>query len=1268
MSYSFVSIFAFLIIIIVNWEIILKKDYPMKNAKALWAFRFFLVTIVLFLISDILWGFLETLENKVPVTVDTSLYFVFMSALLFGWTTFVRHYLDSKFKFFNFLVFFSGLVFAIYGITMVIINIFHPVLFSYNTDVYTEQVGRHIYLISQAVLFFGTFVICLVPVFYKKQERKQEYLTISSFGLVMAVFTLIQYFFPLYPEYSIGLAVGNVVIHSFVIVNEKRTYRKVLLENQSVIEMQDKEIDTTKQLAYTDPLTGVKNKHAYVELESNLDVLIHDKKISEFSLFIFDLNDLKNINDMYGHDMGDKYIIKSVELISKHFIGATIYRYGGDEFIVILEGTLYQNRYNLFKEFNKEIEHNINSNEPIIALGFSDFVPENDNTVRTVFNRADERMYARKRRLKQLTNQHAQNGDTNRTKAQIGINLRQEMYEMFYRNENFSLVDILNGSSSDEIMEVDTVHDTFKRVYHVQGKYFVPNVGMSFKELNDFTYKYIVHPDDRGAFMGLMKPEGFFERLENARIPNFDFAHFRYKLQDGQYRYVEQVVVTGEQYGIGPGMFRVYVLDIDNLKSRQLGIVSDESNIISVGRDATTGLLTGREFFNKAEEIIKKNNKTQWCLLSLDIEHFKFFDEWFGREKGDLLLAKIGAELNSSVDEFGGVAGYFGSDDFTILMPYDKSKIQKIYVRVHKHITEVGMTAGFLPAIGVAVVEKDMVLVDAFDRATIAASKAKNDLKTRIVEYDYEMQFLAEKEYHLLTDFMRALNNNEITFYLQPQCRVSTGAIVGAEALARWIKSDGKIVPPNDFIPILEKYGFVTDLDKYLWDSVCKNIKEWIDQGHKAVPISLNVSRIDIYNLDIAQYFHNLCAKYDLPHSYLKIEITESAYAEISDTIDELVNKLRNDGFLVLMDDFGSGYSSLNMLSNLKLDAIKLDGKFLEIENGDLKRGVHILESVVNMAKTIGLPIIVEGVETQKQSDFLEEMGCRYVQGYYFYKPMPQEEFRSLMLDEKNIDSRGFVAKLNEQFRLREFLDKNLYSDSMLNNIIGSVAIYSWDKKEHVDIVRFNQQFYEAVGVVDFADRLISIERFVPDEDKPKLFGALKDAMDNRLSGAEAVVRFSRYDGRMMFFRIHFYYLGKKEGRERFYGSAIDETELYNLKETKNLISEFSKDNLIFVYRVVDKWRYTVISHGLADIVGLAPQELEEELNTGRFAQRVVNQRDLKQFMKETNENAEKKKDFAKEFVILDKNHNKVKIRLTFTCVSDSANNVEYIMKTEKLD
>lgn len=1263
MLYSLVSIIAIGVVFVLDYDVILKRNYQYKNKEAFFAYRFLLVALIVYFIADALWGILDVLDQKIFVEIDTAIYFVSMSVVLLSWFRFVPKYLEEKSVFSKIMISVGFLFFAA-GLTLVVINFFYPILFSYATNQYDENTGRNAYLITQASMYAFTSLYALIVAFRHKGNKKGRFITISIVGLVMTISIIFQYFLPLYPMYGFGCLIGIVLIHSFIVQTSRSDYAKSISDALGREKAQSEELSNVKQLAYKDPLTGVKNKHAYVELEAIMDEKIRNKTIKEFALFLFDLNDLKIMNDTYGHEIGDKYIIKSCQIIKSLFPNTDVYRYGGDEFVVVLTDDYFKNRYAILDSFNKIIEKNIGSNEPIVAVGFSDYIADKDNTMRTVFARADQRMYARKNNLKEMCGKKDDGVLVNGFDNLAETNSRLANYEAYYLLRKNKFIDVLENSSADEIVEVDLINDRFHQFFHVEGKYFLPSISNSYEDLLNFTAEYIVHPSDKNIYLELMEPEGFFDRLKNSKIPNFAFAHFRYKLQNGRYRYVEQCLITGEENGIEKGKFRIYVFDIHNFMTRQTMNVGDESNIISIGRDPLTGLLTGKDFFNKAYEIIKEDNSKKWCLLAIDINHFKLFDEWFGRDKGDVLLARMGAELKAFEEKEGGLAGYFGQDNFAFLTAFNMNHIKVIYEKIRTHIDSFGMSGGLLPSIGVALVDEDTSLSNAYNRSTIAASKSKEDVTQRIVVFNNDMLFSTEKEYRILSQFMKAIQNHEIKFYLQPQCRISNGSIVGAEALSRWIREDGSIAPPIEFIPVLEKHGFITDLDKYVWEEVCIWLRKMLDKGYKCVPISLNVSRIDILNLDIPAYLSNLCKKYEIPHKLLKIEITESSYAEITSKIDELVKKLHEDDFMVLMDDFGSGYSSLNMLSNIKLDAIKLDANFLNIKGVDQNKGIHILESVVNMAKSMSLPMIVEGVENKQEVDFLSELGCRYAQGFYFYKPMPVNEFEALIKDDKKVSLNGFVVKANEQFRIREFLDKNIYSDSMLNNIIGSVAIYSW-RKDHVDIIRYNQQFYESVHVPEFLDRLVNIEQFLPEEDRPLLFAALKQAKENKYLGGEAILRFYRTDGELMSFHIHFYSIGKKEGSERFYGSAVNVSDLADMRDVQKLIAQYSNDNMILVRRIYEKWQYSVISHGLSDVLNLSPKELEEELNNGKFAKRILNQKQFKKFMSETKVHNEKQEDFKTTLEIYDKNHNILKLELSFHSVHNEANNIKYILNTK---
>ena len=1284
MAYSSVSIIALIVLLVTNWDLLFRR-HAADRIPASRQYRFFIISVALFYIADLLWGVFETYDIHIADYAVTVSFFVFMSVSVWLWSIYVVAYLGHH-KFFSNLFYIAGSALMASGLILIVVNFFHPIMFRFVDGQYQSLPFRTVYFASQGVIFLLTSIYSLIfAVAGKEIKKRNKYFAIGIFGLEMSAFISVQIFFPAAPIYSFGYLLGLLVINTFVVAEQKKEYRIAVAEGKKREQEQMEEIGTAKELAYTDSLTGTYSRIACVELEEDIDKKITDNSIDAFALVVFDLNDLKLINDKLGHYSGDEYIINSVNEIKAFFPHAPLYRFGGDEFIALLQKEDYKNRRETLDLFNKKIDENFNTGEPIIATGISDYRPGLDNTFRAIFVRADERMYVRKRQLKEkgrinLLKVQRSDNDTEskknrieRLKAEL-IRIREEsmkvsnprigFYKTFYKNEEYSLIDLLNNSSCDEVAEINLNDNTFKQLFHVDGKYFVPIVEESYSDLFDFVARYIVHPDDREIYSRFMRQDDLLDRLQKGEIPNFLFEHFRYKLQDGDYRYVEQCIITGEENGIAPGVVRLYVFDINNYIARQNGNVVNEKGLISKGRDSVTNLLLEKEFLMNAQELIEHRPNDNWCLISIDIEHFRFFDEWYGRESGDSLLAKIGALLAEEEKNLKGISGYFGKDDFAVIMIYDEEKIKNLYDTIKEIIFSFGATAGFMPAFGIAMLEKGLALVDAFDRSTIASAKAKSDIRDRICVYNPEMQFLAQKEYRLLSEFMKALKNDEVTFYLQPQCRISSKKVVGVEALARWIKKDGTIIPPGDFIPVLEKYGFIPDLDQYIWDRVCCSLSEWLHAGHKCVPVSINVSRADLFSLDINKILVELCEKYDVPCNLIKVEITESSYVEASDLIDALVNGLREKGFSVLMDDFGSGYSSLNMLSTIKLDAIKLDARFLKIEEDDTEsKALHILESVVNMAKTIGLPIIVEGVETKFQSDFLENLGCRYIQGFYLYRPMSIENFRNLISDESMIDDRGFVAKLNEQVRIREFLDKNIYSDSMLNNIIGPVAFYSWDGRK-TDIVRFNEQFYEAVHIQEFAERLDFIEQFIHPDDCVKMHDAFRFAMQDKLNGYSETLRFYTPDGTVLSFYIHFYYLGKKEGGERFYGAAQNVTELTDLKEEVNLIANYSKDSLIFIRKVSDNWFYSVASRGLSDLFDITPAEFEKELNEREFARKhVVNRKKYEEFMNVFHSFADKKRNFEGTLDVYDSSHHVVSLHITFTCVSGQSNNIAYVLR-----
>jgi len=765
------------------------------------------------------------------------------------------------------------------------------------------------------------------------------------------------------------------------------------------------------------------------------------------------------------------------------------------------------------------------------------------------------------------------------------------------------IMDYLNNSSYDELLGVDLKDDRYKFLYDIEGKYDVPSTGGSFRHFYDYAVAHAIHWEDCRVYADAMNPDTLVERLAQSELPGVLDFQYRVRNLEGGWRWVEQIVVGSPVNKLPEGMIYCYIYDIQNIKDREAGTTRVRSRK-SVIRDPLTGLLRDDDFFDATKPLLA-NRGMNWQLVVIDLEQFKLFNEWYGRQAGDMVLARIGSGLTLDAEACDGVAGYMGNDDFCLLVPHGRLDVRQLYKKIHNVIVRFGVSIGFLPAFGTSCSNGSTSILKLFDQASLACQRAKRDFKNRIRTFDPSMYNRTSEDYRILSDFQDALKKGEITFYLQPQCRASTGSVVGAESLARWIKPNGQMVPPSAFVPVLEKYGFIPDLDKYIWESVCRWCRQCLDRGLPLISVSVNVSQVDIFTLNVTEYFCDLLQRYGLPRSAVKIEITESACGEESQTVRETVQQLREQGFVVLMDDFGSGYSSLNMLHELNIDIIKLDASFLHLDNGSDSKGVHILESIVNMAKTLALPIIVEGVETAGQKEFLTGLGCRYMQGYYFYKPMPVADFERLISNPANVDTRGFVFKANDQFRIREFLNDAIYSDSMLNNIIGPAAIYSAHGAE-VDIVRFNQQFFEAVNVPDFHERLTGIQSFMPAADARRLRELLARAYEDRLNGASGLLTFYRIDGDFSRFLIHFYFLNESDGSQRFYGAARDVTEITNLSRHMELLARYSSRSVVFLTQRYGKLSYLVAAHGLEPYMKLSREAFEAELNSGAFFRRVT--------------------------------------------------------------
>lgn len=412
--------------------------------------------------------------------------------------------------------------------------------------------------------------------------------------------------------------------------------------------------------------------------------------------------------------------------------------------------------------------------------------------------------------------------------------------------------------------------------------------------------------------------------------------------------------------------------------------------------DELTGIYNKQAFYAKTKEMLLDNPDKNFDLLRINIERFKVLNDLFGESTGDKLLRYIGKflkEINLPLC----VSGRLYADNFVVCYEAGKGDSRRMINTLQMVADSFAINNRTILSFGLYRIDDKTLPVSVMcDRANMALWKAKGNFKNPYCEYDEKMRQQVLKEQKIINAMEMAIQNKEFTLYLQPKYDIEKGAIIGAEALVRWISLENGFISPGDFIPVFENNGFVYEVDKFIWEESCRYLRKWLDEGREVHPISVNVSRIDLYDPKLVQHLVDLREKYQLPSQYLELEITESAYTEDPEQIITITRQLREAGFVILMDDFGTGYSSLNMLKDIQIDVLKLDMGFLKSSDYSAKGG-NILTAILKMAESLKMQTIAEGVETKEQVEFLKSIGCRYVQGFYYSKPLPVGEFEKLI-------------------------------------------------------------------------------------------------------------------------------------------------------------------------------------------------------------------------------------------------------------------------------
>ena len=401
MFYSSFGILAILVHIIINYDVLIKNDYR-EVMPASSSYRQFLIGIMVYYVSDVLWGFLYEHRLIALTYADTVLYFLSMVISVLLWSRYVTEYLDEN-SLFSRMIRSIGMVILIYEIINLIINFFRPVVFRFSEDgTYQPMTARFITLGIQIVFYLSVSVYSLYMAVRGEGVTRRHYRTVGLSGLAMAVFIILQAYDPFIPFYAIGCMLGTCLLHTFVLEDEKAERKKHLEDLLHKEKSQREELETARHQAYRDSLTGVKSKHAYLETEMAYDERIACDEVDAFGVIVFDINGLKEINDTQGHDAGDRYIREGCALICHTFVHSPVFRTGGDEFVVILEGGDYNSRSGLLSDFDKTIHDNIKDGKVVISSGLDEYRKGSDDQFQAVFERANRRMHEHKRYIKKM--------------------------------------------------------------------------------------------------------------------------------------------------------------------------------------------------------------------------------------------------------------------------------------------------------------------------------------------------------------------------------------------------------------------------------------------------------------------------------------------------------------------------------------------------------------------------------------------------------------------------------------------------------------------------------------------------------------------------------------------------------------------------------------------------------------------------------------------------------------------------------------------------
>lgn len=544
--------------------------------------------------------------------------------------------------------------------------------------------------------------------------------------------------------------------------------------------------------------------------------------------------------------------------------------------------------------------------------------------------------------------------------------------------------------------------------------------------------------------------------IAGADTPQVFFAEYKLKAADQSWKWYR----LGFVCTIPQDLISITVTNMEKE-------IAESSHFVQLSEyDELTGLYNMKGFSKYVELAANQDeagvSASKYAVICFDVIRFKAINDIFGVAEGNKLLQYIAQVIKETLKS-GDFACRSISDHFVIFTHTEGNELEDMIEQMLEKIEGYELPFVINCNVGIYITNGERLSVDAMiDRAILAQSVIKGSYMEKYSYYTEALRNDMLGEQEIIAMVETAIAQEQFVAFYQPQYNHSNGMLIGAEALVRWNHPEKGLISPGVFIPICEKNGFITRLDLYVFEQTCKFIRKCMDKGISVVPISSNFSRNDIFQPNYVEKLEEIRKKYEVPAKYLRVEITESTVVGGIKQVNKIIEQLHECGYLVEMDDFGSGYSSLNVLKDISFDIIKLDMMFLR-EETESNRGGIIVSAVMRMAKWLGMPVIAEGVETVKQADFLRSIGCESIQGYLYSKPLPEDQYEE-KLRNSTVGENVQQMRLIDTINACDFWNPKSQETLIFSNFVGGAAIFDYHDGK-IEILRVNQKYLQEIGL-----------------------------------------------------------------------------------------------------------------------------------------------------------------------------------------------------------